>query len=105
IIFARFDSSLLRVSAGGGLPTAITRTQGEWTHRYPSFLPDGRHVLYTEYDSSQVGQAPDDARNVAVLDLATGTTRVIVPAAWYGRYSPTGHLLVVRSGVVFAAPF
>jgi len=105
IIFATFDSPLLRVSADGGSPQPVTRVKGEWIHRYPTFLPDGRHVLYTELDGAQLGLAADQSRNVAVVDLKNGKTRVVMPASWYGRYSPTGHLLFVRSGVLFAAPF
>ena len=39
-----------RVSSGGGPPApaaAIDTTYGESSHRWPSFLPDGRHFLYS----------------------------------------------------------
>src|SRR5437660_1068098 len=38
-----------RVSAGGGAATPVTRldeSKGETTHRWATFLPDGRHFLY-----------------------------------------------------------
>jgi hypothetical protein len=41
---------LLRVSAAGGEPVAITspdKSEHETAHVFPSFLPDGRHYLYT----------------------------------------------------------
>ena len=40
---------LYRVSASGGTPVPITNpdpNRGETTHRWPMFLPDGRHYLY-----------------------------------------------------------
>jgi eukaryotic-like serine/threonine-protein kinase len=43
------SSSLLQVAATGGPVTALTtldRARGENTHRWPLFLPDGRHLLY-----------------------------------------------------------
>ncbi|HVT02883.1 MAG TPA: protein kinase, partial [Thermoanaerobaculia bacterium] len=41
-------SGLLRVSAGGGpaVPATILESRNEASHRWPAFLPDGRHFLY-----------------------------------------------------------
>jgi hypothetical protein len=50
ILFARSARDpLYVVPAAGGLPapaTALDDRLGEWTHRAPQFLPDGRHFLY-----------------------------------------------------------
>ena len=43
------SGGLYRVSAAGGTPTAITKPEashGVNTHRWPMFLPDGKHFLY-----------------------------------------------------------
>ena len=43
-------SGLLRVSSAGGAPTVATtldQSAGEDAHRWPHFLPDGRHFFYT----------------------------------------------------------
>ncbi|HEY3123617.1 MAG TPA: protein kinase, partial [Thermoanaerobaculia bacterium] len=50
ILFALVSSPLFRVSAAGGPATPATRldpARGEDGHRWPFFLPDGRHFLYT----------------------------------------------------------
>ena len=52
ILFAPGPSQtgLLRVSSAGGNPTVATtldKTAGEDVHRWPHFLPDGRHFFYT----------------------------------------------------------
>ena len=49
IVFDRSPGSgLFRVSSAGGVPTAVTKLEnGEDAHRWPQFLPDGRHFLYT----------------------------------------------------------
>jgi len=65
----------------------------------PQFLPDGR-VLFTigsgsSFDSSKVG----------VLDLKTKQYRAVGQAGAGVRYAPTGHLLYLRSGTLFAQPF
>ena len=50
ILFAPTETdSLHRVSAAGGRSTPVTtvdKTAQEDTHRWPFFLPDGRHFLY-----------------------------------------------------------
>ena len=51
-MFATSDTSsgLLRVPAGGGEPTVLTKpdaAKGERDHFFPSVLPGGRSVLFT----------------------------------------------------------
>jgi eukaryotic-like serine/threonine-protein kinase len=49
IVFSPAPSaSLMRVSASGGTPVAITKLDPalHTSHRWPSFLPDGKHFLY-----------------------------------------------------------
>jgi Tol biopolymer transport system component len=49
IVFDRaLGSGLFRVSGGGGVSTPVTvLADGETAHRWPHFLPDGRHFFYT----------------------------------------------------------
>jgi Tol biopolymer transport system component len=50
ILFAQTNvSGLFRISASGGEPVPVTQLNqslGEWTHRFPQFLPDGKHFFY-----------------------------------------------------------
>ena len=43
-----FRGGLFRVAASGGPATPLTKVdlQHHTTHRWPFFLPDGKHVLY-----------------------------------------------------------
>jgi len=53
IIFAGVTSFLQRVPASGGTPTPLTVfVLGDTAHRWPQFLPDGRHFLYHRASSS-----------------------------------------------------
>jgi Tol biopolymer transport system component len=92
---------LWRVPASGGTPEAITKVDaqaGETAHSHPQFLPDGQ-VLFTIAGTG-------DSWRVAVLDLAKKTYRVIVQTAGArARYVPSGHLLYLRAGTLFALPF
>jgi len=105
IVFAKqFTSQLYRVSAGGGNATEATHldsSRSEITHRWPQFLPGGKTVLFTaSSDNNFFGRATIEA---APLD--TGTPKVIVENAYFGRYLPGGYLAYVSQGTVFVAPF
>jgi serine/threonine protein kinase len=95
-------TSLYRVSVNGGAPvplTTIDKTRGERTHRWPHFLPDGRHYLYfvrtnrPEFDGVYVGS------------LDGNSPRRLLPASTNAVYSPPGLLLFVRDGTLLAQPF
>ena len=49
IVFDRaVGAGLFRISSGGGVPTPVTAlATGEDAHRWPHFLPDGKHFFYT----------------------------------------------------------
>ena len=47
IVFGTRTTGLFRVAASGGTPVPLTRpTAREANHRFPTFLPDGNHVIY-----------------------------------------------------------
>jgi serine/threonine-protein kinase len=97
------NGGILRVGADGGTPERVVKIgQGEILHG-PQMLPDGRTVLFT------VAKIADDARwdkaQVVAQSLADGVRRVLVEGGSDGRYVPTGHLLYVIGGTVYAAPF
>ena len=48
------NSPLMRVPAGGGTPEPASKlnvAQGENSHRWPTFLPDGKHFIYWSRNS------------------------------------------------------
>jgi serine/threonine-protein kinase len=103
IVFApRPDGPLYRVAATGGTPeqaTTLDSTTGETTHRWPQFLPGGGSLLFTAHGNVGVTRAGD-------VIVQPGTERRTVHrGGLFGRYSPSGHLLYVNGGKLFAAPF
>ena len=66
--FAGGAGPIFRVSAAGGEPKPVTtldESRGETQHRWPSFLPDGRHFLYLARGQQQ---APGMRSSCASLD-------------------------------------
>ena len=91
---------LARVSATGGEPFVLASPlEGSRELRYgwPDLLPDGHGIVYTA-----VSLASSD---VFAIDLRNGTRTRLATSASFGRYSPTGHLIVERHGRLEAAPF
>jgi serine/threonine-protein kinase len=106
IIFATNNpaTGLQRVSAAGGTPEVLTRpdhAQGEADHLRPEILLGGRAVLFTI--TSQTGGL--EAAQVAVLDLRTGTHRVLVRGGSDAHYVASDHLVYVAAGTLRAIPF
>ena len=101
IVFAR-DNALYRVSAAGGIATALTaldQAHGEISHKFPQFLPDGRHFLYL----AQNANTEDSSIYVRALD--SRENRLILKTRANAAYVPDGYLLFMRDRTLMAQPF
>ncbi len=97
-------TGLFRIPATGGEPVPVTTPRGiDWTHSFPSFLPDGRHFLFTDVTVTTRAESSEQGIFVGSLDDA----RVIrlLPDRSAAAYSSTGHLIFVRQGSLMAVPF
>ena len=105
IVFSLSDTRtmrLMRVSAEGGTPEPLTPSaDGEVAQLWPQILPGGKAVLYT---SSDVVGAYNGA-NLVVQPLPDGPRKIVQRGGFYGRYVPSGHLVYIHDGTLFAAPF
>jgi serine/threonine-protein kinase len=103
IVFAPSpDGPLYRVSSAGGersQATTLDSAAGEITHRWPQFLPDRKTFLFTAYGNTG---AAHEGR--VIMQSASGRT-LVHSGAVFGRYAPSGHLLYVNGGKLFAEPF
>ena len=97
-------TGLLRIPAAGGEPSVLTRpnrNNGERDHLWPHLLPGGKTILFTV--TSLDGGT--DAARVAALDLASGTWKTLLQGASQAQYVPTGHLVYVAGGALWAVAF
>ena len=103
IVFATSPTSgLYRVSAAGGTAEPLTTlAPSERSHRWPSFLPGGKAILF----SIQPTGASFDDGVIAVRSLDTGEQRVVAQGGASPVYLPTGHIAFARAGVLLAMPF
>jgi Tol biopolymer transport system component len=109
IVFAADGASgLFRVSAGGGGATPVTKldaASGEYSHRWPQFLPDGRHFLYLAMRGAVGGSAAaTDLRAIYVASLDSADRTLVLRGALRPAYG-SGHLLFLREATLMAQPF
>jgi len=106
IVFApNYKGGLWRVPAAGGKAEEFTKpdtTKKKAAHTWPQFLPDGKAVIYTSHDWS--ANSYDEA-SIEAVSLDTMQQKTLTRGGSYGRYIPSGHLVFVRAGTLFAAPF
>jgi serine/threonine protein kinase/Tol biopolymer transport system component len=104
IVFAPFfQGGLFRVPATGGEvspTTVLDPVRKEQTHRWPSFLPDGRHFLY--YASRGSGEEPGE---ILVGSLDRGPPKRLLQSSSLALFAAPGYLLYSRGGTLLAQPF
>ena len=100
---AATGTNLQRVSSAGGKVESQTNlAEGEAVQRWPQVLPGGKGILYT---ANLIGATSFDDANIVVRPLPTGSPRIVQRGGYYGRYLPSGHLVYLHEGTLFAAPF
>jgi Periplasmic component of the Tol biopolymer transport system len=102
LVYTRdYDQGLYRIGSDGNDTITLTtpdRKKGELGHWWPQVLPDGDHVLFTNYVT------PADHSTLEVLSLKTRKRDVVFHGGYFGRYA-NGHLLFVRNATVMQVPF
>ena len=99
---------LFKIPASGGTPspaTSLDSVQQEAFHRWPWFLPDGRHFLYMAAVRGPTSNGT--TLRAASIDSLGRDSRVIIPSplnAINVAYSQ-GYLLFVRGTTLMAQPF
>jgi len=110
IIFTpSFTSPLLKISAAGGATEPVTefdKAQEQTSHRWPAFLPDGRHFLYFTRANKK------EAEGIYVGSLDSKEVKFLFNSRLLAVYAPAGgtassarHLLFIRDKTLMAQPF
>ncbi|HWC95721.1 MAG TPA: protein kinase [Candidatus Sulfopaludibacter sp.] len=103
ILFAAGRAApLMRISSGGGTPAAVTKLDSghqETGHGWPSFLPDGKHFLFTAY------AAQPAAGGIYLGSLDSPRVTRLLPDQSNAQYAAPGYVLFSRDGALMAQPF
>jgi Tol biopolymer transport system component len=100
IVFAPSTAdALLSISSAGGMPRPITRfTEGQNSHRWPQFLPDGRRFLFV------AAQGEQGTNGLFIASLDGGEPLRVMDEAPFA-FAPPKALLFVLNGALVAQPF
>jgi serine/threonine protein kinase len=94
--------ALLRVSIAGGTPEPASKldfSRGENSHRWPSFLPDGKHFLFFSRNSR------GSQENVlSVGELGSLQAKLLMKGESMAVYA-SGYLIFMRDQTLMAQPF
>lgn len=102
IVFGGASGPLYRVSVGGGEPTAATvldQSSFETSHRWPQFLPDGRHFIYFARSNR------DENAGIYVGSLDSKETKRLFSTNLDAVYAPPGFLLFLRNEMLMGQKF
>jgi Tol biopolymer transport system component len=103
IVFApSTQSALFKVSESGGQPVQVTTldtARHETSHRFPYFLPDGDHFLFT------VLPAGPEGFGIYVGSLGSRQVKKIMTAESAVTYAAPGYLLFRRGSALVAQRF
>lgn len=100
IVFAEAEHDLQQVSAQGGEPKVLLKTnEGDSWYASPEFLPDGRTLLFTNVHGWNWDHA-----EILVLPNG-GSPRILLKGGASPVYASAGYLIYLRSGALLAAPF
>jgi len=109
ILFApSLSSGLYRVPKAGGASQPVTHldaSKGQGTHRFPAFLPDGRHFLYYASGTDPMRmeyEGPWDGIYLGSLD--GGADRFLARSASEGQYA-SSHIVFMRQSTLLAVAF
>lgn len=106
ILFAPAQfASIYRVAASGGAPSQVTSldaAKSESAHRWPIFLPDGRHFLYSVVRG---GAGAVDIRVGAIDSAETVPLGQSDSEASYVKTPAGDYLLLTRQGTLVAQAF
>lgn len=94
-----------QVSAAGGIPSPVTKldsTRGEQTHRWPWFLPDGKHFLF--FARGALAGSGGKSDSICVGSIETKEVKRLFRGASDAAYV-NGHILFIRQSVLMAQPF
>ncbi|MGA7928008.1 MAG: protein kinase [Candidatus Sulfotelmatobacter sp.] len=95
---------LYRVSAAGGeLTQATWGSPGTGNPRWPVFLPDGKHFLYSWIDFGQNRES--DVNAIYVGTLGSDKKKRLVTSSSNAAYLPSGYIVFLRGNTLMAQAF
>jgi serine/threonine-protein kinase len=108
IVFIQIPGDIKHVSADGGTPEILFKTEGGNLYSAPQWLPDGKSVLFTKVGFQQI----PITSQIMVQSIGMEEPSELF-AGYFARYLPTGHIVYtvgdniadIEGHNLFAVPF
>ncbi len=100
-IYVGLSGDIARVPETGGVPEVVIDLPDGQFASGPQLIAGGRWMLFSLLD----GLRDWDEAQIVAESLESGERRVLVSSGRAGRVTPTGHLLYVFGGVLYARAF
>jgi serine/threonine protein kinase len=101
----QFGQVLHRVSASGGIPekiSALDPSRPETSHRWPMFLPDGKHYLFMAFNAAS---RQTDTEAIYVGSIDSNEKKFLTKSTANPAYAAPGYLVFYRDKTLFAQRF
>ncbi len=106
ILYSRLGMAIMRVSPNGGKPeVAVDLTASDELADGPELLPGGRTLLFSVAKRTAAAIDRWDTAKIVAHSLDTGARTTLIEGGSDARYVPTGHIVYVSGGTLFAVPF
>ena len=95
-------STLFQIPASGGTPKPVTqldKSHGENSHRWPKFLPDGKHFLFF------LRSFQPEVSGIYVSALGSNEYHLLIKTAFGASFVRGGNILYVQNDTLFAQAF
>src|SRR5262249_47306839 len=102
ILFGSGSGGVSRVLSSGGTVTTVTQTdrsREEGSHRFPQWLPDGKHFLF------MVRSGLNDQAGVYAGSLDGKTKKLVLRGVTNAQYTPPGYILFMDRDTLMGQPF
>ncbi len=102
------NSGIFKVPATGGTPVAVTKldeSKQENSHRWPVWLPEGRHFLYFAQTPQTTSEGSGVGNSVWVGSADGNGSKLLFRADSQALHAPPGYVLFWREGSLVAQKF
>jgi serine/threonine-protein kinase len=103
IVFSDPSKGIQRVSANGGEPEVLVKSNPPELPSDPQLLDHGKTLLFTLANATGSVDRWDQGQ-IVLQSLSSGEKKTIIRGGSDGRYVPTGHIIYALGGNILAVP-
>jgi len=106
ILFSQSGTTIMRGSPNDGKTEVLLDLSDSEDGAFgPQLLPDGDTLLFTIAKRTNVAINRWDEAQIVVQSLKTRVRKALIKGGTDARYVPTGHIVYMSEGTLFARPF